>query len=471
MASATPGAILLNRFGLGARPEDSPPEKVAAARQALLAQFDRFEVSPAVLADLPDGSGALQDYQAARKALRNDAASGDTMAPPSPKAPIQALFPRTVDARMASALTTTAPFVERLVHFWSNHFCLSVDNPQIMALAGAFERDAIRPHVLGRFTDMALAVERHPAMLLYLNQAQSTGPNSQAARQAANLGRKAPGLNENLAREILELHTLGVRSGYSQADVVEFALALTGWMVDGMERPQPGRAFAPAALSYRFHPMRHEPGTRTILGRTYPAPTDPQQGDSQAAQAIADFAQEPQTARHIATKLARHFAGDTPPPALVDRLAGTFTRSGGDLPAVYRNLIAADEIWLAPPPKFKTPWEWLVSARRGLGQAPQADMRNADLLEKLGQPTWKPGSPAGWDDLAASWASGNALLRRVAVAQRLCAQANPVPDARALAPRLLPGACSPATLTQIAQAESPASALALLLVCPEFLRR
>lgn len=451
--SLSPGAIALNRFGLGARPEDLPPADPA---RALKDQFARFEITPAPFATLPDARAALQGWLAARK-----------QAPQAPATAIRALYQQEIGARMASARATPAPFVERMVHFWSNHFAVSADNTQVMALAGAFEREAIRPHVLGRFETMLQAVERHPAMLVYLSQVPSTGPHSPASTRAAAAGRKAPGLNENLAREIMELHTLGVRSGYTQADVTELARAMTGWTLDGLG--QPGTPDGTVPIAFRFRPARHEPGPRTIMGRTYPPGT----GESQAAQAFTTFAHAPQTATHIATKMARHFAGDTPPPALVERLSRAFTQGRGDLPVLYAALIDSPEVWAPVPLKFKTPWDWLVSALRGLDTDALSAERIAGMLEKLSQPVWKPGSPAGWDDTTASWAASNALLRRVEIAQRLASQTprDPAHDARRLAPLLLPGACAPATLAEIARAESPASALALLLVSPDFLRR
>jgi uncharacterized protein (DUF1800 family) len=462
--SLSPAAIALNRFGLGARPDDAVP---ADPRRWLTAQLERFDVRPAGFASLDDAGVVVQRYregqQAARQQARQDGAAD---AKPTMQAArkdfrqdVQALYRAAVQARADSALATQAPFVERMVHFWSNHFCVSADDAQVTAFAGAFERDAIRPHVLGRFADMALAVERHPAMLIYLNQVQSIGPDSPAAMR--NPDRKR-GLNENLAREIMELHTLGVRSGYTQADVTEFARALTGWSVDGLG----GGAQQGDPNAFAFRAARHEPGVRTILGKKYA-----QQGEAQGRAALLDFTAAPVTATHIATKLARHVAGDSPPPALVARLADSLIRSDGDLPTLYRALIASPEAWVATPAKFKTPWEWTISALRGLGQTQAGPMQIATLQTQLGQGVWKPGAPAGWDDIAASWAGPDALLRRVEVAQRLVAPLGERLDARTLAPQLLPGSLAPATAEQIARAESPAGALALLLVAPDFLRR
>jgi len=462
--SLSPPAIALNRFGLGARPDDPLP---ASPQRWLIDQFARFETRPAGLASLDDAGRAVKQYreeQASRRMARQD---GGTEGKVDLKAArkdfrqdVQALYRAGVQARADSALATEAPFVERMVYFWSNHFCVSVDNPRVTAFAGAFERDAIRPHVLGKFSDMALAAEQHPAMLIYLNQFQSIGPGSQAA--ARNPDRKR-GLNENLAREIMELHTLGVRSGYTQADVTEFARALTGWTVDGLGG---GRAGEGNPDHFTFRPAQHEPGPRTILGKRYA-----QDGEAQARAALMDFAHAPATATHIATKLARHFAGDEPPPALVARLAESFTSSKGDLPSVYRTLIASPEAWAATPTKFKTPWEWTISSLRGLGHRQVGDMQIAALQTQLGQRVWKPGSPAGWDDIAASWVGSDALLRRVEIAQRLAAPLGEGVDARVLAPRIMPASLSVATAEQIGRAESPVGAIALMLVSPDFLRR
>jgi uncharacterized protein (DUF1800 family) len=365
-----------------------------------------------------------------------------------------------VGARMASALQSPTPFVERLVHFWSNHFAVSVDKLLVVGLAGGFEADAIRPHVLGRFEDLLLAAVSHPAMLLYLDQAQSVGPRSLVGTRAADRGQRARGLNENLAREILELHTLGVRSGYTQDDVTEFARALTGWTLPSDEPAEAGGA------TFRFVPARHEPGARTVMGRTYP-----EAGEQQAHAIVRELAASPATARHLAFKLARHFVADEPPPALVQRLAATFERSGGDLPAVYRELVAAPEVWTAPPTKFKPPFEWIVSVQRTLGRQELPPQQAVNLMNQLGQPVWRPGSPAGYEDTGAVWAAPDALLRRVEVAQRLAGQAGTSVDARALAPLVLPGVLGRDTADALARSDSAATALALLWVSPEFLRR
>lgn len=484
--------IALNRFGLGVRPDNQIP---ADPKRWLLGQFDRYEPRPSALAQLPTRPqvvGQLAEYlqaqrmagQARRQQPLQPAAMpkpammtpGDTQAAVvDPQAdPVKRFLRQGIRedylvmnaARLDEALTTSNPFVERLVHFWANHFAVSVDKVPVIGLGGLLEFEAIRPHVLGRFSDMLLAVEQHPAMLLYLDQAQSIGPNSQADQFIAMRGGKQRGLNENLAREIMELHTLGVRTGYSQGDVTEFARALTGWTVSGLGNGPLARLSRGPPGQFQFVELLHEPGARTIIGKRYA-----QDGESQARAVLMDFAASPATATHLSTKLARHFAGDDPPPALVERLSKAYLASGGDLPAVYRALIESPEPWAPQPLKFKSPWEWSVSALRALGTRQLEPMVAANVLRQLGQPTWQPGSPAGWDDIAASWAGPDALVRRVEVAQRFADRAGSTVDARALAEKLYPGSLSDATRTAIARAESPTEGLALLLVSPEFVRR
>lgn len=449
-------SIALNRFGLGARPEDLVP---ADPHRWLLGQLDDYDALPASWREQPNTLALVEKWLAQQRAAR--------LAEEGQRSGIREAYLRSgradyiaaVGARMRSALVAATPFVERLVHFWSNHFAVSVDKLLVVGLAGGFEADAIRPNVLGRFEDLLLAVVRHPAMLLYLDQAQSIGPGAPGARRA-QMRRPGAGLNENLAREILELHTLGVRSGYTQEDVTEFARALTGWTL-----PADDNAVA-ATSSFRFVPALHEPGARTVLGRTYA-----DGGEQQARAIIHDLVAAPATARHLALKLARHFVADDPPAALVRRLAQTFARTGGELSAVYRELVASPEAWTPGPAKFKSPWDWAVSSLRALGQTEIAAPQAANLLTQLGQPVWRPGSPAGYGDAFATWAAPDALLRRVEMAQRLARQAGNAVDARALAPRVLPGALSDETSSAIARAASNGMAVALLLVAPEFLRR
>ena len=445
------------------------------------------------------GTGAAGYRPGAQPAMRGDAmAPGDGMAARAPGATGAAMsdadaanpndpvaqarrlarrqgrdfYASAVGARAQVALTSEAPFVERMVHFWANHFAVSADKLTVIGLAGRLEFDAIRPHVLGNFKDMLHAVERHPAMLLYLDQAQSIGPGSMIGQRVAMraAGANAPrvGLNENLAREILELHTLGVRTGYSQADVTEFARAMTGWTVAGLQRGPLAR-FAGAEGEpgrFVFAAPVHEPGARTILGRRYA-----QEGEGHAAAVLDDLAVHPATARHIATKLARHFAGDDPPAAMIGRIETAFARSRGDLRATYRAIIDSPEAWAPAPVKFKTPWEWSISALRAIGARTVPGPAMTGLATQLGQPVWRPGSPAGYDDVAGSWAGPDALVRRVEAAERMAATVNGAVDARLRAASLFPAGLSAETQAAIARAESPTQGLALMLVAPEMMRR
>ena len=472
-------AIALNRFGLGARPGDAAP---ADPRDWLLGQLGRFDPRPAVITALPDAAAMTLQYRQNLAQLRRQGVigarrPGDPEPPKGPEAEAMAnaaqrerrqafaqAYGGQVGARLALSLTSATPFAERLVHFWANHFAISTDKLATATMGGPLEFEAIRPYIGAKFSDMLLAVTRHPGMMFYLDQAQSIGPNSllgEAARRR-NAPRQ-PGLNENLAREILELHTLGA-GNYTQADVASLARALTGWSIGGFVRRPLGVA-APDG-QFVFQPAWHEPGSVTVAGRPYR-----QNGEAQALAILNDLAVHPLTARRLAEKLARHFVADVPPPALVTRMAAAYLASGGQLMALYRALVEAPEAWSQPLTKFKTPWDWLVSSLRALGRENVPPLQAIGALRELGQPVWRPGSPAGWEDDAARWAAPDALLRRVEVASRIAAPLAATLDARSLAPRILPGTLSPATASAIARAESPAEGLALLLVAPEFLRR
>ncbi|WP_069263463.1 DUF1800 domain-containing protein [Paraburkholderia nodosa] len=480
LSNARAGAIAMNRFGLGARADETPP---ANPRGWLLGQFQAYEPLPAAWRNEPGALALAARFgeerqqgmagNAAASAASETNAQGNAQQA-ARRAVNQAIrresvgiYRSAVNARLTSALQSDTPFVERLVYFWSNHFAVSVDKALIAGIAGAFEMEAIRPHVLGNFADMLVAVEQHPAMQLFLDQTRSVGPDSRAALRA---DQRDPahkrGLNENLAREIMELHTLGVRTGYTQDDVTEFARALTGWSVAGLRGPQPGNA---APGSFVFRPALHEPGTRTVMGKRYD-----QLGEQQALAILNDLAHASATSRHIAFQLARHFVADNPPPALTERLALAFEQSGGDLPTVYRALVEAPQAWAPVDAKFKTPWEWTVSSMRGLGWREPGDageINAAPLLTQLGQPVWRPGSPAGYDDIAASWAAPDALVRRVEVAQRFSARVGDRLDPRTLGNTLMGATLSAPTATAVAHAESASTAIALLLVSPDFLRR
>ncbi|MGB9332744.1 MAG: DUF1800 domain-containing protein, partial [Steroidobacteraceae bacterium] len=366
-------------------------------------------------------------------------------------------------ARLQQAVSTERPLLERLTQFWTNHFAVSVDKQLLAGLAGSFEREAIRPHVLGRFNELLLAVETHPAMLLYLDNQLSVGPDSAAARriESRQVERKV-GINENLAREILELHTLGVGGGYTQTDVTTFAQVITGWSIGGGQ----GRFAGGEPGKFLFRPELHQPGIKVVLNTRYP-----DSGFGQGVAVLNDLARHPSTAHFMALKLARHFIADEPPPAAVSRLAGAFSASEGDLPTVYRALIEAREAWLEPLAKYKTPSDYIISTYRGLLLPVQAGHDPLVPFELLGQRTWQPGSPAGWPDKSADWDGASALMKRIEWADAVGARLGSRLDALERAPQLLGANLSEATRTAVARASSAAQAVTLLLAAPEFMRR
>jgi uncharacterized protein (DUF1800 family) len=459
----SPTAVALNRFGLGATPEDVPPKD---PKGWLRDQLEAYQARPTVIVALPNSEAiAIPYFQSRRQANRAGDAEAKQAIFAASRSDHRRVYRAAVNARIANAIATETPFTERLVHFWANHFAISADKVTTVPFAGSFENEAIRPHIMGNFHDLVFAVERHPGMLIYLDQASSIGPQSAMAQRARSRNApRVPGMNENLAREIMELHTLGVRSGYTQNDVTEFARALTGWSIGGVAAPVLEQDVALGAFIFR--PAMHEPGERTIMGRRYG-----QMGEEQARAVLRDLVKAPATATHIATKLARHFAGDDPPAVLVERLGRAFGDTQGDLPTLYRVLIDSPESWAPRFVKFKTPWEWAISALRGIGFKTADRLPAPQMLSQLGQSVWEPGSPAGWTDLATSWAAPDALLRRVEVANRLATLTADRHDPRELATKLLATPPPPSTRAAIEGAESRLTGLALLLVSPEFQRR
>ena len=456
--SAFEGAIAANRFGFGAAPGDL--QRIGSQAQSFLQQQLRL---PAPL--LSDSLPASHELLARVLEARRDAAGSEQPSAVQAARTLRDVYLPAywaeVGARARAAITTQSDFLERLVHFWSNHFAVSVDKLAVLGLAGAMEREAIRPHVLGNFADMLRAVEQHPAMLLYLDNHLSIGPDSQAARFAEQRGREL-GLNENLGREILELHTLGVDGGYAQQDVQAMAALITGWSVGGgagrLRGGEPGR--------FHFRPLFHQPGAQLLLGRRYA-----EGGVEQGEAALRDLALHPRTAHHIAGKLARHFVADDPSPGLVARLQQAYLDSRGDLRAVYGALVSSPEAWQSPLAKFKTPTDYIYSTHRAL-QLPIGN-RLADLrmFVLLGQRPFQPGSPAGWPDRGADWDGSAALLKRLEWVQELGRRLGSSRKAVQVAEAALGGALSSSTRTSIARAQDGSQALTLLLASPEFMRR
>ena len=385
----------------------------------------------------------------------------EMMQPNAPKPPppqlniIQKTFRAEALARLQRAVIADCGFAERLVVFWSNHFCISASKGGLARMwAGSFEREAIRPHVFGRFGDMLKAVEQHPAMLFFLDNQQSLGPDSRAGQN------RNRGLNENLAREIMELHTLGVGGGYTQDDVTSLARIITGWTFAGRQ----GQLGTPG--SFVFNANAHQPGPQRLLGKVYE-----NNGIAQGEAALADITRHRSTAKFIATKFARHFVADDPPPALVARLQDVFRNTDGDLKALAVALVDSDEAWQTPQTKLRSPYEFLVATGRLLGRNPEDPGRYLGGLNLLGQPLWSPAGPNGFADTNAAWAAPEGMKLRLDVAAQVASQLAGTIDPRDLLELVAADAASPETRRTIERAESRQQALALLLMSPEFQRR
>lgn len=398
----------------------------------------------------PGGTGANSPTSQPRTGVKPDAKAA---APgPTPGEIRREAFRDDAGARIKHALETNAPFVERLVMFWSNHFCVSAAKGPVRVIAGAYEREAIRPLVLGRFADMLKAVEQHPAMLIYLDNQASIGPQSKAGINAKK------GLNENLAREILELHTLGVGGGYTQGDVTSFAKLITGWTVGNLNQGDDAGRFM-------FVSNRHEPGPISVLGKTYDGA-----GLARGEACLAALAKHPATARHIATKLARHFVADPPPPALVQKLERAFRDSDGDLVVVSKALVAAPEAWSTEAKKSLPPYDYLMAIGRGFGlEVPAPEIIR--LAGALGQPLWQPPSPAGWPDGDDAWIAPASLRERLRTAERAARLVDRRLDPRLVADDLLGPDMSEETRRAIAGAETREQGFEVVMMAPEFLRR
>jgi len=455
--------LAVNRFGLGRRPDDALP---ADPRTWLHSQLNAPDPTP--LQKLPDTAAALAvaleqiGIQQARKqavaqAMRNGgaaAAADTTTAKPDASkpgagmpGPVADLAHREMRAYLGNALTTPAPFRERLVWFWANHFTIAAHGLVPAACCGTFVREAIRPYVTGRFADMLMAVMRHPAMLAYLNQEQSAGANSMAGR------RRHIGLNENLARECLELHTVSPAAGYTQADVTNFARVLTGWSLKLKSSPR----------GFMFRPNLHEPGEIEVMGRTWPS------GEQGGVDLLAWLGTHPASFQHVAEKLVRHFVADDPPPADVARIAAVLRDTRGDLGAASATLVELDGAWV-PGAKLRTPQEFTIAALRA-AQVPLDQLPNLlQIVGGLGQGVFQAPAPIGWPDRAADWSGPEAMLQRVDYAYGLAGRA-PEIDPEPLAHAVLGPLLTADTLGQIRAAGSRRDGLTLLLACPEFQRR
>lgn len=449
--------IATNRFGLGARPGEAAAV-TGDPEGWLLAQLEPAAAPAFPTAGLKNAQQAASSFyafqQARRKAQRRS--EGDEAAIEAALEGLERpreLIAAEIRARVSFAATTPAPFHERLVRFWSNHFTVSTARTPVVPLAGPFEREAIRPHVTGSFHELLYAAETHPAMLVYLDNAQSVGPNSRAGR------RRDRGLNENLAREILELHTVGVDGGYGQEDVTAFAKILTGWTVAGP------RDSNPTGTTY-FDARRHEPGSQLVMGTRYP-----ELGAEQAVRVLRDLSLKPQTARFVCTKLARHFIADQPPAAAVEALGQAWMRSGGNLAEVSAELVKQKTAWEERPAKFKTPDEFYVSTLRGLGVDTVRPRDLRAVYASLGQAPFSAPSPAGWPDEADAWLGPDAVRKRLEWSQALAERAGRRVDPRTFLAETLGASSGELTRHIVNGADSRPQGLTLALMSPGFQRR
>lgn len=459
--------IAANRYGLGARPGDLPCIAGDPASW-LLDQLQGPSRLSAEIRQLPGSAEVLVEVQNVRRRQRDAKRGRDELTPDIVEKygrVVRKHYIEQTAARYRAAAKSDTPFHERLVHFWSNHFAISADKQPMPAIAGLFENEAIRPHVSGKFVDLLLAVEQHPAMIVYLDNQRSIGPQSKLGKRA-NRRRSDQqfGLNENLAREILELHTLGVHGGYSQLDVTTFSRVLTGWSIGGAN--DKGRFADGEPGKFEFREIIHEPGTQRLLGKKYA-----QSGINQGVAVLRDLAVHPATARFLATKLARHFVADEPPSGIIDRLVDAYLNNDGDLAIVYKTLIDAEESWVNTYSKYKTPHDFVISTLRAFDHVPDNPRFIVGALDLMGQTPFRPGSPEGWPDTAAQWGGADALYKRIewsnTVARVVGSRVNPVE----LGDAVLGTAFNPKTRKAISRAESLSQGITLFLASPDFQRR
>ncbi|MBO6505556.1 MAG: DUF1800 domain-containing protein [Kordiimonadaceae bacterium] len=446
-------AHVLSRFGLGAKPGER--EEIANDPETWVSEQLTATPDDQLAYDGRPSTAEIVELSISSQQLRRQATMDPSMADAAQKArsDLFAVYTGDVIARFAQSVATTTPIQERLVHFWTNHFTVSAAKNDVRPFVGAFEREAIRPYLQSSFFDMLMAVEQHPAMLTYLDNTQSIGPNS-----AAGLRRDA-GINENLAREILELHTVSTAAEYSQADVEAFAKIITGWTVELSP-------FNSADLGqFKFENRFHEPGTHTVLGVNYPD-TGVKQGES----LLKDLALHPATANFVATKLVRHFVSDTPAPEDIDVVANVFLTTGGDLNSVHTAVLGLPGAWVPNFSKFRQPEEFLIAVGRSVGIPSQFEALVPNILNEMGQMIYGPPSPAGWPDVGGYWLSGQSVLRRADVSFVTGRQLGGM-DSVALLEDLYGELLSTETHDTLAGVRSQITGLSMALASPELLYR
>lgn len=455
-------SIAVTRFGMGARLHEISnigPD----GRGWLLAQLEVPERAVLKNSTLKSSREIVGDYaemigkrRSMRRSSSADAKGKQKAMRKNLRRDFTSIFLDEIKARNTFAVETNHGFLERWVRFWSNHFSVSSNRFEMRGLVGAFEREAIRPNAFGAFSDLLGAATLHSAMLLYLENHRSVGPSTQVAKK------RGLGLNENLAREVLELHTVGVDGGYSQEDVIEFAKALTGWTV---KAPPIWQSDFGKVI---FENSMHEPGRRTVLGKTYS-----ESGGDQARSILKGLSCHASTARFVATKLARHFVSDEPPENAIAELEAAFLRSDGNLTELAKAVINLEQAWGREPQKFKTPEELLISTSRLVGAnavfGGLGDVRK--IYTSLGQPPFGAPSPEGWPDIAKEWTGADAIKKRLEWANRTGQRSQSRLQPSMLLKEALGDIVSERTETLVSRAESNAQGLTLALMSPEFQRR
>ncbi|MDG2392815.1 MAG: DUF1800 domain-containing protein [Thalassotalea sp.] len=445
----TQAVIAVNRFGLGARGDELA--QASKNPKAWLKQ----QLQPIVFTNKLMSSNEmfveLAKLGEARKAAKKSTNADEEFKKNSKdrKKFLTKSYRALSTDTFKEALNSNNSLSWRLLDFFSNHFSVTASGPVMGAISATLEREAIAPNLLGNFDEMLLAVSKHPAMLIFLNNERSFGPNSR-------IGKKGKGLNENLAREILELHTLGVDGGYKQADVIELAKGITGWSVANPRKDD--------SVGFIYRAAGKEPGNRMLLGKTYK-----QNNMAQGEAMLKDLGNHPKTAQYVCTKLVKHFISDKPSPDLVQKLVSTWQKSGGNIKQVMTTLIDSDWSWQADSQKFKTPREFVMSSLRAVGRK---EIKHKELfftLMTFGQQPMQAGSPAGYSDEQQDWDGANALMSKIdwvaLLARKTKANAEKVmAKTLALTPEV-------STYKAVVRAESRTQALALLLLSPEFLRR
>jgi uncharacterized protein (DUF1800 family) len=462
--------IAANRFGLGARPGEL--SAIASDPRGWLGeQVDGTRPMAPEISVLPTSQHAFKVYSAfleeKRKLKKENAAKVDAKEELSPRRKaIRETYLSQVAARYQVATRTNESFRERLVYFWNNHFAVSTDKFIVSTLAGTMENEAIRPNLHRHFFDLLVAADSHPAMILFLDNQLSVGAHSPLALNARSRPRFKAGrkfdINENLAREIMELHTLGVNGGYTQHDVTNFAQVLTGWSVGNdqgfLKTGEPGK--------FVFRENLHETGAQSILGKRYG-----EGGIDQVLAVLKDLSRHPSTAHFIATKLVRHFIADDPPAAAVERVAKAFRDSDGHLPTVHRAVMNCAEAWNDVATKFKTPNDYVVSTFRAFDYLPPQPQRIYASFELLGQRPYTPGSPAGWPDTASQWDGSDALMKRIEWATQVGNRAGSRSSPLLLAENSLGESLGEHSRMSISNAADAVQGITLWLASPEFQRR